>query len=80
MAEASSCMLFGDLTWTLFYSISGERLQRVACDIKAGGLVQHTHQHMPAHMLKHESIPASGLIGADTLKPLAACLLMQISR
>lgn len=40
----------------------------------------HTHPHPPAHTLKHKSIPQSGLIGINTLKLAAACLLMQISR
>lgn len=34
---------------------------------------------IPAHMLKRESIPVSGLIGVDTLMWSGACLLMQIS-
>lgn len=35
--------------------------------------------HTPAHMLKHEPLPQSGLVLIDTLKLSAACLPMQIS-
>lgn len=39
----------------------------------------HTDPHIPAHTLKHKSMPASGPIGVETLKLSAACLPMQIS-
>lgn len=38
-----------------------------------------TRTNTPAHMLKQKSIPVSGLIGVNTLKMSAACLLIQIS-